>query len=202
MAFIQTIPVSEATGEVLELYQRQQGPYGYLPNYAKVFCYRPEVMKAWANLQITIRQHLDQKSFELITLAAAQAIHNSYCCLAHSKVLCEKFYTVDEVKAIASNADTSPLTEAEKAMMRLARQVATDSSSINAADIQDLLDLGFSEAKIFDIVSVAAARCFFAKISDALGAAPDAAFLAMDQGLRELLTPGRPIDPSQPEVLS
>ena len=36
MTFINTIPACEATGDVLELYQRQQGGLDYLPNYARV----------------------------------------------------------------------------------------------------------------------------------------------------------------------
>jgi len=37
MAFIQTVPVDQATGEVRALYERTQASLGYVPNYAKVF---------------------------------------------------------------------------------------------------------------------------------------------------------------------
>jgi hypothetical protein len=48
MSYITTIPPEQAHGEVLELYRRQQGSQDYLPNYARVFCYRPKVIQAWA----------------------------------------------------------------------------------------------------------------------------------------------------------
>ena len=78
-------------------------------------------------------------------------------------------------------------------MMTLARKVARDSSSVSQADIDTLREAGFSDESIFDIVATAAARCFFAKIPDALGAGPDAALADMDEDLCEILTVGRPI---------
>jgi hypothetical protein len=50
MAFIRTIPPGESKDAVREMYQRQQAAFGYVPNYAKVFCHRPEVMERWATL--------------------------------------------------------------------------------------------------------------------------------------------------------
>ena len=42
MAFIATIPAGAAQDAVQHMYLRQQAAWGYLPNYAKVFCHRPE----------------------------------------------------------------------------------------------------------------------------------------------------------------
>lgn len=201
MAFIPTTPVKDAIGDVRELYERQQGPYGYVPNYAKVFCYRPALMKAWANLQACIRQTLDPKSFELVTLAAAQAIGSSYCSLAHAKVLIQRFYSETELRAIVCDEVPSPLSDPEKAMMRVARKVALDPSSVTANDMKALRALGISDEEIFDIVAAAAARCFFSKLADGLGAEPDAAFLDIEPTLRKVLTVGRPIAEDAPESL-
>ena len=38
MAFIETIPVRKADEPTRNMYERQQSAYGYVPNYAKVFC--------------------------------------------------------------------------------------------------------------------------------------------------------------------
>jgi hypothetical protein len=115
MAFIQTVPVDQATGEVRALYERTQASLGYVPNYAKVFSHRPAVMAAWSALLASIRGNLEPRQYELITLAAA------------------------------------------------------------------------------------AARCFFSKVLDALGALPDAAYAELDADLKRELTPGRPISPETPE---
>ena len=198
MPFIETTPAAEASGETLEMYQRQQGNFGYLPNYAKVFCHRPELMKLWADLQVGIRRHVEPRRFELVTLAAAHALRSSYCLLAHGNVLTEH-YTPEEVCAIAVDAPEAPLTEAERAMLRYARKVAADAASVTADDVAELEGHGFDDAEIFDIAVTAAARAFFTKVVDALGAAPDASFLELDAGFRETMVMGRSIDERAPE---
>ncbi len=201
MAFIKTIPVDEASGEVRELYLRQQRSFGFLPNYAKVFCYRPQLMSAWSNLQHSIKATMDARSYELITVAAALAIDNSYCALAHCKKLLGKFYSGEEVLQILTNDPDSPLSEAEKAMMELAGKTAKNSSLVTRRDIQRLKALGYTDVAIFDIVSAAAARCFFGKVPDALGVEADAPFGELAEALREKLVVGRPISAASPEVI-
>ena len=200
MAFIQTTPPGEATGDVRAMYERQQASYGYVPNYAKPFSHRPELMALWSNLQAGIRRHVNPRRFELVTFAAAQALRSSYCSLAHGKALTE-FFTVEEVHAIASDVEPGPLSTAELAMMKLARKVAGDASAVAAGEIAALKAHGFGDDEVFDIVATAAARAFFAKLADGLGVEADATFLEMDDPLRKLLTVGRPIGIRQTETV-
>jgi hypothetical protein len=53
-----------------------------------------------------------------------------------------------------------------------------------------------SNRDILDVILAAAARCFFAKVTDAAGVLPDAAFHGLDPELRQTLTVGRPIEPA------
>ena len=53
MAFISTISVSEAEGDVREMYEQMASARGYVPNYAKLFSQRPEVMNGWRSLLST-----------------------------------------------------------------------------------------------------------------------------------------------------
>jgi hypothetical protein len=78
-------------------------------------------------------------------------------------------------------------------MMAFAGKVASDASAITRADVQSLRDHGFADAEIFDIAAAAAARCFFSKLLDALGAEADPAYEALEDDLKGRLTPGRPI---------
>ena len=194
MCYIRTIPPEEATGAVQALYERQQGDLDYLPNYARVFCHRPQVMQAWADLQQAIRQEMDTRTYSLVSLAAALAIHSSYCALAHGRKLLGRYFTLEEMVAIVNDEDAAPLSAAERTMMRFARKVALDSSSVTASDIAKLRGVGFSDAQVFDIAAATAGRCFFAKVPDALGARPDAALGDLPQALRALLETGRPVE--------
>lgn len=192
MAFIHTIPPQQATGEVLQMYERQQAHFGYLPNYATVFCYRPDIMASWAALLGTIRRHVDPRRFELVTLAAARALENTYCSLAHGKALAA-LLGAEEVQAIANGTEPGTLSAAERVMITFAGKVARDASTVTAGDVAQLRAHGFADDEIFDIVAVASARAFFTKVLDGLGAEADAAYLEMDEPLRRALTVGRPM---------
>lgn len=193
MAFIGTTSLHEANGEVATLYLRQQASWGYVPNYAKVFCHRPELMARWGQLLAEIKRPMDKRRFELVTFVAAHELRNSGCSLAHGRALAE-FFSDQDILAIAAGRCAGILTEAEQVMLRFARQVAKDAATVTSVDVEELKRLGFTDADVFDIVAVAAGRAFFTKMLDALGVQPDSAFLAMDRPLRSSLTVGRPID--------
>jgi len=201
MAFVSTVAVDKAAGEIRAMYERTQGVLGYVPNYAKVFSHRPDVMAAWSGLLVSIRGHLDSRRYELVTLAAARALRSSYCMLAHGSVLLQQFYSLEQMTAIADDPDTSALSAAELAMMAFAEKLARDARAITEDDVRALRDHGFTDTEIFDIAATAAARCFFSKLLDALGAEPDAAYDSLEEGLKRRLTPGRPISQDAAERL-
>ena len=199
MAFINTISPREALGETRSMYLAQQKSYGYVPNYAKIFCYRPEVMSLWADLQRGIRQNLSDKEFELATLAAALESGSTNCALAHGTRL-STYYTNKELKAIVRDLrNNTPcdikngvLTTAELTMMSFARKITCDAASITQTDVTEVKDAGYIDAQVFDIAATAAARSFFTKIIDSLGSATDHSYPQMDHELRNMLSAGRP----------
>ena len=193
MTFINTIAEKKAEGEVRRMYRSQQGSRSFLPNYARVFCYRPAIMSAWATLVKEIRKPVDMRRYQLVSLAAAQEIKSTYCSLAFGTKLLKQFYSKEQLEDLLANVDNETLDSKDKAMMQFARQVARDSSAITVKDIEKLRQLGFSDEQLFDIVVVAAARCFFAKIPDALGVKPDSDYQNLDDSLKRLLMVGRPV---------
>ena len=202
MAFIDTIAPNAAHGDVRAMYQRQQDRYGYVPNYAKAFCHRPELMALWAALQAGIRRRVDARRFELVTFVAANARKNSGCTLAHGTLLAQHV-SAHAVCAIAEHdLERSTLSQAEAAMVHFARKVALDASSVTAGDVQALAQHGFSDAEIFDIAAVVAARAFFTTLLDGVGVEPDNRFADMDESMRRALTVGRPIDYRPLEVMA
>jgi uncharacterized peroxidase-related enzyme len=200
MAFIDTVSPAGAEGGARQLYERMQGKYGYVPNYAKVFSHRPEVMQLWSDLLYGIRKNMDKRRFELVTVAAAMSVKSTYCSLAHGKALTEYFGTQD-LLMILEDAGDSPLGEGERAMVQFARKVARDASSVTAAEIDKLKAHDFTDAEIFDIAAVAAARTFFAQLCEGLGTLGDHAYSTLDPRLRQALAVGRPIEFTEPEML-
>jgi len=193
MAFINTIPEDQAVTDVKNMYEENYAEYGYLPNYVQIFSLRPNVMKAWGQFLGTISQDMDARRYELVTMAAARALGSSYCLLAHGSVMLKELCSTEQLTLIAQDYQSADLTPAEVAMMVFAEQIVHDATSVTQNDIDNLRQHGFTDADIFDITTTAAARCFFSKTLDALGAEPDNNYMALDENLRQALTVGRPI---------
>lgn len=194
MSLITNTPEAEATGEVAELYRRLQGRKEYLPNYAGVFGHRPALMEPLSTLQETLKAHLEPRLWALVSLAAAREMKASYCALAFAKRLILREFTEKELVEILRDEASPLLDERERAAMRLATRVAGDSSRMEQSDIDAARRAGFTDTEIFDLVAAAAWRCFFARIPDALGSAPDRALGHFGEELLELVVLGRALE--------
>jgi len=202
VAFIRTIPLNEATGDVRTMYERAQAAPGYVPNYTQVFSGRPDVYSAWSALLGAIRGHMDARRYELVTLAAARSLRSSYCALAHGQILSEHLLIPGQLDGILEGRDSCGLEPVELAVMQFAERVAADASSITLGDVQQLRDHGLTDDEIFDVAAAAAARCFFSKLLDALGAEPDAVYASsMAPELVQRLALGRSVSTSAVERL-
>jgi uncharacterized peroxidase-related enzyme len=193
MTFIETVPETDATGPVAEMYEVDRATFGYLPNFAKAFSLHPEVYAAWRQLNGAIKTNMDLRRYELATMAAARRLRSTYCTLAHGSVLMAEFLKPDAVRALVDDYRTADLEPVDLAVMDLADKVADDAGSVTQADVDRLRTLGLTDAEILDVVLAAAARCFFSKALDALGTEADAKYSELEPDLRDTLTVGRPI---------
>ena len=200
MAFIETIPPADAEGDVLAMYERQQASWGYVPNYAKVFCHRPEVLARWARLLAEIRRPMHDRRFELATFVAAHAMRHTACSMGHGMALAD-FVGEDAVCALARGEPAEPLSPAEAAIAAFARKIALDAASVTAADVDSLRAQGLTEAEIFDVAATSAGRAFFTKLLDALGVEPESPLGRLSPALKDALVTGRPIGTAEPERL-
>lgn len=185
--FIKTIPEAEAEGTLREVYEGDQKSLGYVPNHAMVFSLRPEVLAAWRAFQGSIRKNLRLRRYELVTLAAAQALHCRYCILAHGAILNKNGVGLDQLRAILVNSHDAGLEPAEVAMMAFARKIVRGANEMSQADVDVLRALGLEDAEILDITLTATMRCFASKTFNALGAGPDAAYAELERQLADLL---------------
>jgi uncharacterized peroxidase-related enzyme len=200
MAYVDVVDEGDAQGAVAEMYDDDRGGVaaGQVPNYTKVFSARPAVYAGWQDLNGAIKSGMDLRRYELATFAAARRLRSTYCTVAHGNVLLAKdLVTRDTLAGAAADPASAPgLDDTDRAVMALAEKVAADATSVTQADVDELRALGLSDADVTDVVLAAAARCFFSKTLDALGAATDAAFADRleDPELLAALTVGRPLE--------
>jgi len=83
----------------------------------------------------------------------------------------------------------------EVAIMSLTHKITQHAYKVTSRDIEDLRSHGISDDEILDITAAAAARNFFSRLLDAIGAEPDAVYQELEPALREALTVGRALPP-------
>lgn len=192
--FITVPDESTVDGDVADWYARQRTAWGYLPNYALAFATRPDVAEAWNTLNGAVRGHMDRRRYELATIAAARVYRSTYCTVAHSMFLRDDCGDDATMRAVAADPEGASLSATDRAVVNFATRVAEDAASISADDVQNLRDHGLSDSEILDIVFAAAARAFFTKVLDAVGAQPDFQLGEMfEPEIRRQLMVGRPI---------
>lgn len=191
--FIATTAEQDADGEVADYFERQRAAWGFLPNYAAAFATRPDIARAWDALNGAVRGGMDRRRFEIATIAAARALRSTYCTAAHSKFLRDVCGDDETMQAIAEDPSGSTLTDVDRAVYRFAGQVAADAASVQQSDVDALRAVGLSDAEIADVVFAAAARSFFTRALDGLGAQLDAQTAdSFSPDLRAAMIVGRP----------
>lgn len=173
---VHPIPDDTAHRPVREIYDADLATRGYIANFTRLFSLRPKAYTAWKNLIGTISGAMDLRRYELATFAAASALRCRYCVAAHGSVLESNFFTHEQVEAITRDYRSAGLEEVEVAIMSFAAKVARHAYRVTPSDVNGLRSHGLTDAEILDVTLAAAARSFFSKTLDALGAEPDAAY--------------------------
>ena len=132
MAFIDTIPTDAAAGDVADMYETDRAGWGFLPNFTRAYSHRPDVYAAWRGLNGSIKANMDERRYEIATLAAARRLRSSYCSLAHGRILA-RHMPASAVSDIAQGRPSDELDDVDRAVIELADKVAADASAANRA---------------------------------------------------------------------
>lgn len=195
MSFLTTIEPDRADGVLAELYDQDRATYGFVANHTQALSLHPDAVAAFRALA-RVKGRMYPRRFELVTLAAARALHSSYCMLSHTTALRQLGGSDDrQLTAIAVDHRTADLTEVEVevAVMDHAEALVHDAPAITAADVDSLRRHGLTDEEILDVALTVALRCFYSTVLDAVGARADAAYADLDPDLRQALVVGRPI---------
>ncbi|HEX9029507.1 MAG TPA: hypothetical protein VF823_10070 [Anaerolineales bacterium] len=104
-------------------------------------------------------------------------------------MLRKNFFSAAELEAIVRDFHSAGLPPQEVAMMEYAQKVTRDANGVTPQDIQHLQEAGFSDVDILDITLAAAARNFYGRVLDALGAQPDEVYQkTMEDSLYKVLS--------------
>jgi uncharacterized peroxidase-related enzyme len=111
--------------------------------------------------------------------------------LAHGALLRKNFFSADQIAAIVKDFRNAGLPPDEVAVMAFAQKTTSQANQMSESDFDELRGFGLSDEEILDVVLASAARNFFSKTLDGLGATPDEVYLELEPELRQILTLGR-----------
>src|SRR5438034_924900 len=81
------------------------------------FATRPDVARAWNELNGVVRNHMDRRRYELATIAAARVYRSTYCTAAHSKFLRDQCGDEASMRVVAADPTGAALDAADRAVV-------------------------------------------------------------------------------------
>jgi uncharacterized peroxidase-related enzyme len=168
---------------------------GYVPNYVRVWCWRPEILEAFAKLRADVLagSTLSEQEIAVMVTATASALGDSYCSLAWGERLAQ--VTDGETAAAVIRGEDAGLSRRAAALAGWSRAVVDDPNGTTDADLDRLREAGLDEREIFEATVWIGLRLGFSTINDALGTRPDwQLFERVPMEVRDAVTFGRPAD--------
>lgn len=143
---------------------------GFVPNSMLILARRPEIARAFGNLNAAINGPMSTITPQLRNLVSQMASRGAACgyCMAHTTHTAERVGIPAEKEAALWNYETSPLfTDAERAAMRVAQRAAMVPNEVTDDDFREL-KMHYTEAQIVDIVAVIALFGFLNRFNDTM----------------------------------
>jgi uncharacterized peroxidase-related enzyme len=142
--------------EVYDEIKMQLG-FGMVPNLFKSMASHPEFLAAsWHKFRGVILQgELPRTHKEMVGVAISQANNSQYALQVHLHGLSALGMSEEVLRTLVTDFKKCPLPERQKAMIRFGLKAATQPHDLMAEDYQQLRDLGFDEAEIFEIIATA-----------------------------------------------
>jgi len=185
---------ADVTEKVQAWFDEDLAELGFVMNASRLWAYQIEAMDALFTLinQVASARPFTFRERGILVAACASALGDSYCSLAWGTKLAAKADA--QLAAGVLRGDDGALTEAERAMAAWARRVTSDPNGTSTQDVQELRDVGFSDADIFAMTVYVALRIALSTVDDALGARPDAEYRTLAPApVRDAVTFGRPV---------
>jgi alkylhydroperoxidase family enzyme len=152
MALIQLVEKEEASGRVAEIYETMINTMGFIPNAFKVFSPSAHVLdRQFGNLAYFMRhKSLGGKLLAFIRLLVSDKEECKYCIGMNSGLLLQYGVLPEQLADIRKNPSLAPLDEKELPLLLFVLKVVKDSNSITQSDVDELKNLGWTDADILE----------------------------------------------------
>ena len=152
MALIKILEKHEATDKVAEIYGIMESQWGMIPEAFSLFSTSPELLTAqFNNLNMYMRHpSISGKLLAFIRLVVSEIEECKYCVGMNSGILMQYGVLPEQSAEAKSDPSKAPLDEKEKAMLLFVVKVVKNSNTIEAADVDSLRGLGWTDREILE----------------------------------------------------
>ena len=174
--------LSDLPDDIRERIEAVQEKSGFVPNVFLVLARRPDEFRAFFAHHDALMEKdsgLSKAEREMIVVATSAANSCQYCVIAHGAILRIRAKNPLLADQVAVNYLKADITPRQQAMLDFAMQVALESATVEAADLELLSKHGFSEEDIWDIGAIAAFFAMSNRMANLSGMRPNDEFYAM-----------------------
>jgi len=173
MALVRPLEEEEFDPELLDFVQFFKGPLGVIPNSVRTMARRPDVARAFTNLNIAVMECHGQVTPEFKRLIGYVTSYVSGCryCQAHTILGSERFGSTEErLNDVWNYAESPNFTDAEKAALDFAYAAARVPNEVTD-EIGAKLREHWDDDDIVEIMAVIALFGYLNRWNDSMGSA-------------------------------
>lgn len=179
-------PLASLPQDIRERLSQVQEKSGFLPNIFVALARRPDEFRAFFAYHDALleQQHgkLTKADKEMIIVTTSALNDCHYCIIAHGAILRIRSKNPLIADQVAINYRKADITAAQRAMLDFACAVARRSGSVQDAEIQVLIDLGFSHEDVWDILAITAFFAMSNRLANVASIRPNPEFYALGRG--------------------
>lgn len=169
----QVDPLPEATQKYFDVCTEK---LGFVPNVLRAYAFDIDKLNAFTamyNDLMLADSGLTKLEREMIAVVVSSINRCWYCQVAHGAAVRQLSGKPELGEAMVMNYRMADLDARQRAMLDFAEKITKQSHAIGDADRQALRDVGFCEADIWDIASVAGFFSMTNRVASATGMKPN-----------------------------
>ena len=172
--------------DIRERLSTVQKKSGFLPNIFVALARRPDEFRAFFAYHDALleQQHgrLTKADKEMIIVTTSALNDCHYCIIAHGAILRIRSKNPLIADQVAINYRKADITADQRAMLDFACAVALRSGAVEDAEIQVLIDLGFSHEDVWDILAITAFFAMSNRLANVAAIRPNSEFYTLGRG--------------------
>ena len=162
-----------------------QSKFGFVPNVILALAHRPAECQLFFDYRDALMERqsgLSKADKEMIVVATSSENDCLYCVVSHGAALRVQSKNPLIADQVAVNYHKADITPRQRAMLDFAIKVCDHSSEIGEEDYRCVMQAGFSEEDVWDIVAIVAFYGMSNRLASALQMRPNEEFYNMGRG--------------------